>query len=130
VRRYVEAWQAADIGKLVGLLKSDVVMTMPPLPVRYGGRKAVIEFLTTIPSIIARDGFRFIPTRANRQPALAVYRLDLDGESRTYRAWGIFVLGADGESVAEITAFIDPTLLPVFGLPTELVDDAGTVRRK
>lgn len=40
-RRYVEAWQAVDIDALAALLTSDVVMTMPPLPVRYTGREAV-----------------------------------------------------------------------------------------
>jgi RNA polymerase sigma-70 factor (ECF subfamily) len=125
VRRYVEAWQAVDIGKLVGLLKSDVVMTMPPLPLRYSGRRAVIEFLITIPASSAREGFRFIPTRANRQPALAAYRLDADGQR--YRAWGMFVLSVDGDSVAEITAFVDPTVVPAFGLPTELARDGGTI---
>jgi RNA polymerase sigma-70 factor (ECF subfamily) len=125
VRRYVEAWQAVDVGKLVGLLKRDVVMTMPPLPVRYTGREAVIRFLIAIPAAGERERFRFVPIRANRQPALATYRLDPKGQ--TYRAWGIFVLGADGDAVAEITAFVDPTLLPVFGLPTELERDSGAI---
>ncbi len=124
VRRYVEAWRAADIGELAGLLKSDVVMTIPPLPVSYTGRNAVAEFLATIPAGGARDRFHFIPTRANRQPALAVYRLDLD--HHRYAAWGIFVLSADGDAIAEITAFIDPTLLPVFGLPMDL--DQGSAQ--
>jgi hypothetical protein len=62
--------------------------------------------------------FRVIPTRANRQPALAVYRRDAPGA--VYRAWGIWVVTTDGDAIAKITAFIDPMLLPGFGLPTEL----------
>ena len=120
VQRYVEAWRAMDINKLSVLLKRDVVMTMPPLPMRYSGREAVIQFLVTIPVRGERERFRFIPTRANRQPALAVYRPDPDGNRETYRAWGIFVLTAEGDTIAEITAFLDPTLLPLFGLPAEL----------
>jgi RNA polymerase sigma-70 factor (ECF subfamily) len=127
VRRYVEAWDAVDIGKLVGLLKRDVVLTMPPLPLRYSGRTTVAEFFATIPAGGALDRFRLIPTRANRQPALAVYRRDPDGQ--TYGAWGIFVLGVDGDAIAEITVFFDPALLPVFGLPTELEGDAGARER-
>jgi RNA polymerase sigma-70 factor (ECF subfamily) len=118
VRRYVEAWVAVDLGKLVGLLKSDVVMTMPPLPLRYTGREAVAAFLVTIPQGGRRDRFRFLPTHANRQPALAVYRRH-PGDP-TYRAWGLFVLGVDGDSIAEITAFVDASLVPLFGLPAEL----------
>jgi len=122
-RRYVEAWQAVDIDALTALLTSDVVMTMPPLPVRYTGREAVTAFLTTVPAGGDRDRFRFIPTRANRQPALAVYQRDPDGQ--TYRAWGMFILSADGAAIAAITAFVDPTLAPVFGLPAELAHDSG-----
>jgi RNA polymerase sigma-70 factor (ECF subfamily) len=122
VRRYFEAWQAMDLGKLVGLLKSDVVMTMPPLPVRYAGREAVTEFQARVPAGGARDQFRFIPTRANRQPALALYRRDADGQ--VYRAWGLFVLSLDGPIIAAITAFRDPSLVAVFGLPPELGNES------
>lgn len=125
VRRYIEAWDAVDIGMLAGLLKSDVVMTM--LPLRYTGREAVAEFLATVPADGALDRFLLLPTRANRQPAVAVYRLDPDGQ--TYRAWGIFVLSVDGDAIAEITAFVDPRLVPVFGFPTELERDAGAVEQ-
>jgi RNA polymerase sigma-70 factor (ECF subfamily) len=90
---------------------------MPPLPLRYTGREAVAQFFGMIPPA-GPDRFRIIPTRANRQPALAVYRLDSDGHA--YRAWGVWVLSTDGDAIAEISAFVDPMLLPVFGLPTEI----------
>jgi RNA polymerase sigma-70 factor, ECF subfamily len=118
---YVGAWYAADLPKLAGLLKNDVVLTMPPRPVRYSGREAVAAFLASIRPRDQRAGFRFVPTRANRQPALAVYRLDPAGDA--YRGWGVWVLGAQGDAIAEITAFVDPTLMPAFGLPTELKHD-------
>jgi hypothetical protein len=54
---------------------------------------------------------------------VAVYRLDSD--TRIHNALGIWVLRADGDVIAEITAFIDPTLPAVFGLPTEFQDDTG-----
>jgi RNA polymerase sigma-70 factor (ECF subfamily) len=123
VRRYGEAWLSMDIGKLVGLLKRDVVMTMPPLPVRISGRNAVIDFLGSLP-LARSDRVRLVPTRANRQPALAVYLRDAHGQA--YSAWGIWVLAVDSDSdhdsdmVAEITAFVDPTMIPLFGLPLEL----------
>jgi RNA polymerase sigma-70 factor (ECF subfamily) len=98
-------------------LKSDVVLTMPPLPLRYTGREAVVEFYARVPFATGVP-LRFNPTRANRQPAVAVYQLDRD--SQRYRGVGIWVLGADGAAIAEITAFVDPNLMPVFGLPAEL----------
>jgi RNA polymerase sigma-70 factor, ECF subfamily len=128
VRRYVEAWDAVDIGKLAGLLKRDVVLTMPPLPLRYTGREKVAEFLATTPADGALDRFRLLPTRANRQPAVAVYRLDPEGQ--TYRARGIHVLSVDGDAIAAITSFVDPTLMPVFGFPAELERDAGAIDQR
>jgi RNA polymerase sigma-70 factor, ECF subfamily len=122
VQRYVEAWQACDVGGLAGLLKHDVVLTMPPLPLRYTGRAAVTAFHAAVP--FARvDRMSWIPTRANRQPAVAIYRLDPD--TRVYHALGIWVLRADGDAIAEITAFVDPALPTVFGLPTKYQDDPG-----
>jgi RNA polymerase sigma-70 factor (ECF subfamily) len=122
VRRYVGAWLASDIGQLADLLKQDVVMTMPPLPLRYVGQANVIQFLVSIPTLSERRLFRFVPTRANRQPAMGIYRR---AAGEVFRAWALFVLGADGASVAEITAFVDSSLLPAFGLPMELPPDRG-----
>jgi len=36
-----------------------------------------------------------------------------------YRAAALVVLSVEGEAIAAITGFVDPTLFPVFGLPTE-----------
>jgi RNA polymerase sigma-70 factor (TIGR02960 family) len=118
VRRYVDAWTAADVNTLAALLTQDAVLTMPPLPLRYVGRQDVAAFFVAVPPGAARADYRFVPTRANRQPALAVYRLDPATE--VYRAWGVYVLTLQGEAIAEITSFIDARLPPLFGLPAEL----------
>jgi len=118
VERYLDAWNAADVRGLAGLLARDAVMTMPPLPLRYEGREAIADFLATAPAV--SDTFArvsFLPTRANRQPALAAFRLD--AATGTRRAWGLFVLTLDGESIAGLDVFFDPTLFPAFGLPME-----------
>jgi RNA polymerase sigma-70 factor (ECF subfamily) len=113
VQRYVQAWQTNDVSKLISLLKDDVVMTMPPLPLRYGGREHVVRFLSTIPANPAdRQDFQFVATRANRQPAIGVYRHG--------RAWALFVLTADGEALSQITAFIDPAIFDHFRLAPTL----------
>ncbi len=119
VERYLEAWSAADVRGLAELLSHDAVMTMPPVPLRYAGREAIAEFFATVPAVtgvFAR--VRFVPTRANRQPALAGYRLVPETGRR--RAWAVFVLTLDGECIAELTVFLDPTLFPAFGLPMDL----------
>src|SRR5215211_5245136 len=43
--RYVSAWEAADSAALVAVLREDVALTMPPLPVWFGGRVDVQTFL-------------------------------------------------------------------------------------
>ena len=84
------------------------------------GRSTVCEFLGSVPAADQRARFRFIVTRANRQPALAVYRLDQIAETETYRALAIVVVTTDGSSVAGIAVFPDPKLIPAFGLPRQL----------
>ena len=124
VQSYVEAFQARDLLRFAHILTQDVVLTMPPLPLRYAGVEAVTAFYAAVP-YASPDEHAFLPTRANRQPAVGVYRRNAD----IYQAVGIWVLRADGDAIAEITAFVDPTLPPRFGLPTELrhapVRDSG-----
>jgi RNA polymerase sigma-70 factor (ECF subfamily) len=115
--QYVDAWLMLDIDQLVGLLKQDVVLVMPPLPLRVVGRDAAANFFRALPAG-GPDRFRVLHTRANRQPALAVYRLDT--QANVYFAWGIWVLTLDGQSIAAVTAFLDPLLIPRFGLPAQL----------
>ncbi|HEY2595433.1 MAG TPA: RNA polymerase subunit sigma-70 [Chloroflexota bacterium] len=117
VRRYVEAWLACDSKGLAGLLAEDVVLTMPPLPLRYTGRETVTAFYAALP-FASRDRIRLIPTRANRLPAVALYRLDSDVGK--YRPLGVWVLRLDGTAIAEITAFVDASLPSLFGLPEDL----------
>src|SRR5215471_5232229 len=120
VVRCVAAWQAADIGQLANLLKADVVMGAPALGLVLHGRSAVCEYLASVPAVEDRETFRFIVTRANRQPAVAVYRLDERLQSATYHALAMVVLTVDGDAAVSVHVFPDPKLMPVFGLPTVL----------
>jgi hypothetical protein len=58
---------------------------------------------------------RLTPTWANGRPAVAIQLLT---EDRGLIPHGISVLEIEGEQIVGIDAFIDPTLLPRFGLPT------------
>jgi RNA polymerase sigma-70 factor (ECF subfamily) len=120
VERCVAAWQRANIAELSDLLKADVVMGAPTLGLRLNGRSTVREFLASVPAADQRAKFRFIVTRANRQPALAVYRLDDITDAETYRALAIVVVTTDGTVANRIAVFPDPRLMPAFGLPTQL----------
>jgi RNA polymerase sigma-70 factor (ECF subfamily) len=120
VERCVAAWQAADIAGLSDVLKADVVMGAPAWGLRLKGCSKVCKFLASVPAPDQRAKFRFIVTRANRQPALAVYRLDEIAETETYRALSIVVVTTDGEAASGIALLPDPELMPALGLPTRL----------
>jgi RNA polymerase sigma-70 factor (ECF subfamily) len=118
LQRYVEAWESIDIAGFVALLRDDAVMTMPPDPVVFRGRQAIVDFFAAVPAGGALDQIPLIPTRANRQPAVGAYLLD--SEAGVYRPYGIMVLTLDGDSIAEITGCTDPSVFPMLGLPSEL----------
>jgi RNA polymerase sigma-70 factor, ECF subfamily len=114
--RYVEAFERHDDTRLVALLRDDVRLAMPPHPTWYEGRAAVAAFLG---SVAFRPGFgphRFLPTRANRQPAFGVYL----GEGPDARPFAINVVEIESGRVAEMHFFKFPELFPAFGLPDTL----------
>ncbi|OLT08872.1 RNA polymerase subunit sigma-70 [Pseudonocardia sp. CNS-004] len=109
---YVDAFTRADAGALVGLLRADVELEMPPIPTWFTGRPAVTGFLAA--RVLRRAGrWRLAPTRANGQPAFVVH--ERAGSGR-YEAHGVHVLTLTGGRIARITAFNDPDLVPTFGL--------------
>jgi RNA polymerase sigma-70 factor, ECF subfamily len=119
MRSFVDAWEAVDIERLTSLLTTDVLMTMPPEPMRLLGPAEVGGFFATVPMDGRLDLIRLLPARANRQPALAAYVQDSLPEP--FRAYGIMVFAVEGDRIAGITGFAGyPELFPVFGLPTEL----------
>jgi RNA polymerase sigma-70 factor (ECF subfamily) len=122
--RYVHAWETDDIDGLVALLKSDAILSMPPVPSWYQGPEAIRSMLRSVvfPSGV-QDRWRLYPTRANGQPAFAVYRADKAQSS--YRAYGIQVVALDDSlphqvQVAEVTAFLGSELVTSFDLPLQL----------
>jgi hypothetical protein len=112
---YVDAFTRADPDALVNLLRADVELEMPPIPTWFTGRRAVVGFLAS--RVLRKDLWRMVPTHANDQPALVIYKRA--GVSR-YEAYGIQVLTLVGARIARITAFNDPSLVPTFGLADAL----------
>ena len=104
LRRYVSAWETADSAALIAVLREDVALTMPPLPVWFGGRADVQTFL---------DGFlfrsvspfkvRLVPVRANGAPAFALYQMDQEG---IYRAAAIHILTIEEGQITEINDYL------------------------
>ncbi|MEU8203941.1 RNA polymerase subunit sigma-70 [Streptosporangium sp. NPDC049046] len=120
LRRFMDAHDKADPAALAKLLSEDARMTMPPLPFWFSGRDAIESFAAHAfgpDSPLYRGRWRSIPTRANRQPAVAGY-IRLPGES-VYRAQALNVLRIANGEISEITVF-EPHLLAAFGLPPTL----------
>jgi RNA polymerase sigma-70 factor (ECF subfamily) len=88
------------------------------MAVEYDGRDAVGRFFDVI---IMRAGrvYDLVPTRANGQPAFAMYVRSPSGGIR--HAVGLFVLDVRSDGVSAITRF-DASVLPSFGLPRSLSD--------
>ena len=125
IDHFVQAWERADVQRLVALLKEDATLAMPPSPTWYQGREAISIFVAA--TIFADGGmfggkadgrWRLTRTNANASPAFAIYRRIETGE---YHAFGIHVLDVSGNALKQIVNFIDPLLLERFGLPKTLV---------
>jgi RNA polymerase sigma-70 factor, ECF subfamily len=114
VEGFVDAWERADVEAVVAMLTSDGAMTMPPLPTWYRGHEAVTAFLEGV-ALRRGQRWRLVPVRANGQPAFGKYLWDEERE--TFAPHSISVLTLDGTAIAEITTFLDPALIPRFGLP-------------
>jgi RNA polymerase sigma-70 factor (ECF subfamily) len=118
IRRLADAWHAVDVPAIVALLTEDAIFTMPPLPHRFEGRCAITEFLRTMPAGGRLDRFRLVPTRANGQPALAVYYQTDD--NAPLNAHGVIVFSIQNEAIASATTFLKPELVMKAGLPATI----------
>ncbi|MEU6304827.1 sigma-70 family RNA polymerase sigma factor [Streptomyces chartreusis] len=113
--RYVAAFENADLDSLIDLLQDGVELEMPPFAQWYSGRADVLRFLRA--RVHDKGTLRMLRTRANGQPAVAMYVRGADG---VFRGHSVQVLTVRKESLARVTAFLDPRVLDRFGLPKEL----------
>jgi RNA polymerase sigma-70 factor (ECF subfamily) len=111
LERYLAAWNANDFDGLVGLLREDATIRMPPQPSITGAR----EITTFLRDVAARGEFtrmRLTPTRANGRPAVVIHRIADDGSLVPH---GVKVLEISGGLIAGWDAFIDAKLPALFG---------------
>jgi RNA polymerase sigma-70 factor (ECF subfamily) len=111
LRRYVDAFEQADIAALTSLLAEDAVWEMPPVPTWYAGRDAVAGL---VGSKWPPAGARMLPAGANGQPAYGFYAPDAAG---VYRAHSLQVLTLAGGQVSRVVSFHSTDLFEPFGLP-------------
>ena len=117
VGRFVDAFESADVERVVALLTDDAWLTMPPEPLEYQGRAAIARFYLTR-SWWGIQETRLVPTRANGQPAFGYYLRD--PLTPILHAHGLVVLTLEGDQISAITRFGDNSLFPQFGLPRTL----------
>jgi RNA polymerase sigma-70 factor (TIGR02960 family) len=116
VAEFTRAYQTADVQRLINVLTDDVKLVMPPWPFQYQGRDLAAQFHT---AVTFRQGrrYRLVPTRANGQPAFALYTTD--PHAQVLHANGLMVLTLAGDHISGLTRF-DNSVLPIFGLPHSL----------
>jgi RNA polymerase sigma-70 factor, ECF subfamily len=114
IRRFVDAFEAADIGRLVDVLTDDALLTMPPEPLEFRGHAAIARFYVSRTWWVGGAG-TFVPTRANGQPAFGFYLRD--AHAPVAHASGLVVLTLAGDKISAVTRFGDDSLYPRFGLP-------------
>src|SRR5687768_16202294 len=102
--RYVGGWETADSAALIAVLREDVALTMPPLPVWFGGHTDIRAFLDgQLFKIFDPFRVRLVPVRANGSPAFAVYQMNQDG---VYRAAAIHILTIENGQITEINDYL------------------------
>jgi RNA polymerase sigma-70 factor (ECF subfamily) len=112
LNRYVAAFEHADMDGLVALLREDATLRMPPQPSLRGGLQIARFFLDSAQGDLTR--IRHKPTWANRRPAVTI---EVRAEDGTWMPHGISVLEIEGGQIVGIDAFLDPALVPRFGVP-------------
>ena len=114
--RYIAAFEAYDVDKLVTLFTEEAIWEMPPFDGWYQGPEA-IGTLTRVqcPAEAAGD-MQFIALTANGQPAAALYMREGD----KHVAFQLHVLDVKPGGVSHVVAFLDTTLFAKFGLPESL----------
>ena len=115
--RFIDAHERYDAGAALAAAAEDIRITMPPMPMCFDGRDALVPLLERAfgPE---RDGeWRLLPTTANRMPAAASY-LCRPGDT-AFRAFKLDVLRVEDGLIAEITTF-GYSRFPGFGLPPTL----------
>ena len=112
--RYMDAWKRTDVHALAALLKEDAQLTMPPTPGWFLGRDAIARFYARYPFRPTASKHLHVPTRANRQPAYAVWR-QVEPGARP-EPFALEVLRIEDGLIAEIHYFLQPELLGRFAV--------------
>jgi RNA polymerase sigma-70 factor, ECF subfamily len=114
--RYIAAFEAYDIDRLVELFTTEAVWEMPPFVGWYQGPQAINWLIHQQCPAESPGDMRLLPLVANGQPAAAMYMR----AGRVHVPFQLHVLDMRSDGVSHVVAFLDETLFPKFGLPSSL----------
>lgn len=118
---YLGAFERNDVDALVGLLRDDAILEMPPFELWMQGPDNIRRWLVAVDAL----GQELLtPVRANGSPAVAVYRPPAPGAAPT--ALSIQVLDVVAGRIGAIHVFLEPALFARFGLPLEPTPERGS----
>jgi RNA polymerase sigma-70 factor (ECF subfamily) len=109
---YVKAFERHDLDAVIGLLRDDAILEMPPFELWMRGPTDIARWMLDVDAF-GQELFR--PVGANGSPAVAVYRPQTPGGPPT--ALAVQVLDNVAGRIGAIHAFLDPGLFELFGLP-------------
>jgi RNA polymerase sigma-70 factor, ECF subfamily len=114
--RYIAAFEAYDVDRLVELFTTEAIWEMPPFVGWYQGPQAIATLVRQQCPAQAPGDMRLIPLTANGQPAAAMYMRDDDH----HLPFQLQVLDMRADGVSHVVAFLDTTLFAKFRLPERL----------
>lgn len=118
LERYVDAFERYDVERLVGLLREDATLSMPPRPLWLRGVPDIARWWRR--EEVACRGSKLVPVAASGSVAMAQYRPRPTPCPGEHHAFAIQVLTIADDGIAAIDAFVQPELFAVFGLPLRL----------
>jgi RNA polymerase sigma-70 factor, ECF subfamily len=114
--RYIAAFEAYDIDRLVELFTAEAIWEMPPYVGWYQGPQAIGTLIHQQCPAESPGDMRLIPLVANGQPAAAMYMR----AGEVHLPFQLHVLDVAGDGVSHVVAFLDGSLFAKFGLPSSL----------
>jgi RNA polymerase sigma-70 factor, ECF subfamily len=112
--KYMAAFEAYDVTRIVALLAEDAVWEMPPFTGWYQGSADIGRLIAERCPAKSAGDMRLVATSANGQPVFAVY---MRGEDDVFRAFQLQQLTLSEAGVAHVACYFDTELFEVFGLP-------------
>ncbi len=114
--RYIAAFEAYDIDRLVELFTAEAIWEMPPYLGWYQGPRAIITLIKQQCPAECPGDMRLVPLVANGQPAAALYMR----AGAAHLPFHLQVLDVTPDGISHVVAFFDDGLFDRFGLPSSL----------